>query len=86
MTLKKKLVLREIAGETILIPVEDSTGEFNGVFTLTQTAAMIFKNIRDGLEKDKIIENICNEFDVSFDDASNDFDDFVKTLTSYGIV
>lgn len=86
MELKKKIVLREIAGETLLIPVEDTAGEYNGIFNLSPSAALIFKDIRDGKEEPEIIKDLCENFEVEEAQAAADTKEFLDSLRNYGII
>lgn len=38
MKIAKEFILREIAGECVLIPTGTTTQEFNGLITLSETA------------------------------------------------
>ena len=86
MEIKKKVLLRSIAGETLLIPVEETVAEYNGIFTLTPTAKLIFQTISDGGDENDAVNALCGEFDVDRQTAAEDVRDFIESLRSYGIV
>lgn len=80
MKLKGDFILREVAGETILIPVGAKALEFNGILTLNEVAVEIWKDLRDGKSREQILENILDQFDVSSETASADLDEFLQLL------
>ena len=54
-------------------------------YTLNPTGLAILKDALDGLEKKKILENICREFAVDTDIAKKDLDEFLMELKVMGI-
>ena len=45
MRIAKEFILREIAGECVLVPTGATTQEFNGLITMSDTARFIWENI-----------------------------------------
>ena len=86
MEFKKEVVLRTIADETMLIPLGADTKEYNGIFSLTESAVTAFKAIQSGKEKDEIVDAILEEFDIDRPTAERDVDDFLTKLKNYGII
>lgn len=52
MKIVKEFILREIAGECVLVPTGATSQEFNGMITISDTAKFIWENIEkaDSLE------------------------------------
>lgn len=86
MELKKKLVVRKIAGETVLIPVGDTTAEFNGLFSLSPTAATAFEAISHGEDEEGALQAILDEYEIDEETAKNDLNEFLETLREFGII
>lgn len=86
MKFKKEVVLRTVADETMLIPVGADTKEYNGIFTLTESAVTAFKAIQSGKNRDEIVDAILEEFDIDRQTAQKDVDDFLTELKNYGII
>ena len=53
MKIVKEFILREIAGECVLVPTGVTSQEFNGMITISDTAKFIWENIEkvDSLEE-----------------------------------
>ena len=86
MEIKKKVFLRTVSGMDMLIPVGDTVKDYNGIFTLSPTAATAFRAIEKGCDKDGIINAVLDEFDVDRETAEKDVEEFLNMLRQYGIV
>lgn len=80
MKIKKDFVLREIAGEYILIPTGSTTQEFNGLITINDVAAFVWKNIESTESIEELVSMVLEEYDVEEEIARNDISEFVKQL------
>lgn len=80
MRIKKEFILREIAGEYILIPTGTTTQEFNGLITINDVAAFVWKNIEKVNSVDELISMVLDEYDVDEDVARNDIEEFIQQL------
>ena len=54
MTIQKELVKREIAGDTILVPVGKTVYDSNGLFILNELAAFIWKLLPEAETEEQI--------------------------------
>lgn len=80
MKLKGEFVLREVAGEIIVIPVGKTALNFNGMICINAVSAEIWKGLQEEKTKGEILENILQEFDVSREEATADLDIFLHQL------
>ena len=48
MKLKANYVLREVAGENIVIPVDSEAINFNGIMTLNETGKFLWNQLKQG--------------------------------------
>lgn len=86
MKLKHGFMLREIAGQWVVIPLGARTVEFNAILNLSETAALIWKMIENGIDEEAIVDRITQEYDVETDVAIEDYRSFVKDLISKGLL
>lgn len=80
MKIKGEYVLREIAGDTLLIPVGKTALSLNGMITFDVTAAEIWKGIEEQLTENEILQRILNRFDVPMAVAKQDLEEFLQEL------
>lgn len=86
MEIKRKVVVRNVAGETMLIPVGNTAAEYNGIFTLSPSAAVAFEALNNGGDEEDALRAILDNFDVDEDTARKDLDDFLVSLREFGII
>ena len=60
MKIKKELIKREIAGDTILVPVGKSVYDSNGLFVLNELAAFIWNILPEVDSESEIAEKILD--------------------------
>ena len=78
-------MLRDIAGEVILVPTGAATQQFNGMITLNEVAAFIWKNLDESKSKEELVDKIMDEFEVD-ETARTDVEGFVGALYEHGLV
>ena len=80
MKIKGELLLREVAGEIIAIPVGQTALQFNGMICLNEVSALIWKGLQAGKTNEALLESILEEFEVSPEDAAADLEEFLRNL------
>ena len=83
---KGEIVAREIAGETILVPVRNRVGDLNSIFTVNELGAFVWSLIGARASGHHIVEAISTEFDVSPAEAERDALEFIASLEAAGLV
>ena len=78
-------ILREIAGEYILVPTGPAAARFNGLITLNETAHSIFLALQKGPQSvDSLADAVTSEFDVPEETARSDVREFLSQLRQVG--
>lgn len=86
MKIKDGFIIREVAGNFIVVAVGSAVKQFNGVITLNETGSILWKKLQEGCEKQDLIEVILNEYEVSEDVAEKDVASFIEKLESAGLL
>lgn len=73
-------VMREIAGETFLIPVGEIAKQFNGMITLNGMSAFIWKSLENVKSEEELIEEIMAVYEVEEDQVKTDIRDFLEQM------
>ena len=79
-------VSREVAGETIIVPVSGRVGDLEAIYTLNAVGSRIWRLLEAPITMDAMAETIAREFDVSADQAAADVAEFVNALETRGLV
>lgn len=86
MEIKKEVVMRRVAGEAMLIPVGGAVEEYNGIFSLSESAMFLFEGIKKGLSEDELVASLLEEYDTDEATARADCAEFLDSLREYGII
>ena len=86
MELKKKFVLRNIVGETILVPIGQNNEAFNGLISINELGKFIWENIESAKDKEELLQRILDEYEVDKDIAKDDLDEFLGKLKAVDII
>lgn len=77
---------REIAGESLLIPVGEATQQINGMIQLNEVATFIWKNIDKTASLDDLAKLVCEEYEVEFDEVREDVNKLCKDFYDRGMI
>ncbi len=79
MKIKEGFVLREIAGETVVLPTGDELN-LNIMITLNGTGRFLWERLTDGAEKEELVKALLSEYEVDEATAERSVDSFVLKL------
>ncbi|MBP3305731.1 MAG: PqqD family protein [Oscillospiraceae bacterium] len=86
MRIAKEFVLREIAGDYIIIPTGKTVLDFNGLITLNEVGASLWKMLQKEVTFDELLQGILDEYDVEPAAAHEDIQEFLDQLVNGGIM
>lgn len=86
MEIKKKLMKRQIAGDTFLVPLGKQVYDSNGLFFLTEVGAFIWDLLPQVQSKEDLVKAILEEYDVEEAVAKADVDSFFEKLKTLEII
>lgn len=86
MIIRKKLLKREIAGESFLVPLGKTVYDANGLFVLTELGAFIWDLLPEAENEEEILKRILEEYEVDADTAKKDLEEFLNKLRTMGII
>lgn len=81
MKIRGTFVTRDIAGDTVIVPVGETALKYNGMITVTRSGAALWQALEDGCgSRDALIRVLLDRFDVDPETAAADTDDFLAQL------
>lgn len=86
MKIKNQYVLKEIAGENIVIPTGQEAVSFNGIITLNNSAKMLFKKLQKETKQEDLIRLFLETYNVDEATAVNDVEDFIVILKKHHLL
>lgn len=86
MIIKKELLKRDIAGETILVPVGKSVYDSNGLFALNSLGSYLWELIPNAENEESLVKAVLAEYEVSEDIVRHDIAEFLEKLRKMEIL
>ena len=86
MRILKELILREIAGDVILVPLGQTVLENNGLFALNEVGADIWKLLLAGKTREEIVAVLYETYDAPVAQIREDTDAFLNKMAAMGIL
>lgn len=80
MKIEKEFVLREIAGDYVIIPTGKTVLEFNGLATINEVGVFLWKLLQDEISEEELVNKLLEEYDVDEETARTDVAEFIDVL------
>ena len=86
MRIKNGFVLREVAGQTMVIATGEASKDFHGMIKLNSTGKVIWSGLQEGLSENEIAECLAEQFDVQSEQAMKDTRAFIRQMEEMGFM
>jgi len=84
--LKEGFMLRNIAGSWIVVPIGERLVEFNGLMTLSESGALLWKLLQEGADFETLVKAITSEYDIDEETARKDVEEFTSAIREKGLI
>lgn len=81
-----ELAWRIIDNETVIIPLDEQTADFEKIELLNRTATRIWELIDGKNTVEKIIDKICEEYEIEREEAQKEVISFINKLEKRNLV
>ena len=79
-------ILRQIAGENILVPCGEAAKRLSGLINLNSTAAFIWQNLNEAKDLDELTARVMEHFEIDEETARRDVNGLTAELILMGMV
>lgn len=86
MRINKEFVIREIAGDFIIVPTGSTALQFNGLMTVNEVGAFLWKLLQQETTEEALVQNVVSEYDVEEETARQDIEEFLQQLRNNCII
>ena len=80
------MILREIAGEHLLIPVGRTALQVKGMVTLSESGLLLWNRLQSDCTEEDLIQVLLSEYEVDRDTAAADVKAFLKRMNDVGLL
>ena len=86
MKIKRDFILREIAGDILLVPAGKTALDLNVMLTLNEVGAEIWKMLPEVESEEEIVQRLLQEYDAEPAQVREDVSEFMSQLRKLEIV
>ena len=86
MKVDKEFILREIAGEYVIIPTGNTVLSFNGLISVNEVGAFLWNMLQKDVTVDELVTGVLEEYDVDEETAREDIQAFLDVLVEGDIL
>lgn len=86
MKINRDFILREIAGEYVIIPTGKTALEYNGLITVNEIGVKLWNMLQKDVNFEDLVAGILDEYDVKEEIAREDIQEFLDKLVKGGIL
>lgn len=79
-------ILREIAGEAVLVSIGGGVADFCGIIHLNSSAKVLWQAMQQGATEDELVQKLKNNFAISDEKAAEDVEKALELLKKKGLV
>ena len=86
MKIKSGFVLREVGGDSVVVPVGERSKTFHGMINLNETGAFIWQFFSVEHTQEECVDALCGKYLVSREQAERDVEKFVAAMRTGGFI
>ena len=83
--LDESVVMRDIAGQTFLVPIRGTLAELQDLFVVNEVGQWVWLRLDGTRSAQQLAAEACVEFDVSPDEALADVETFLREVLEAGL-
>ena len=80
------LVTRDVAGETIIVPIKGRVGDLDAIYTLNEVGTFIWQHLERRPTIRQLVGAVAREYDVEPAEAKRDVGEFLESLEAAGLI
>ncbi len=86
MKIKEGYMLKNVSGQSIVVPVGAAAINFNGMISLNESGAFLWGAMTQDIGRDGLIERLLAEYDVEPQIAAEGVDSFLKKMREANLI
>ncbi len=86
MKIKKELIKRVIASESVLVPCGKTVYDSNGLFVLNELGSFLWDLLPQAQSQEELVQAVLAEYEVEEAVARQDIGEFLQKLQSMNII
>lgn len=80
MKISNQYILRQVAGDYVIIPTGKTTLTFNGLITVNEQGAFLWNKLSSEVTEEELVDAILEEYEIDRQTAQTDVAEFLGIL------
>ena len=80
------LIVREIAGEYILVPTGSAALKIHGMINLSESGYLLWNKLQSDCTEEELVDAILEKYEIDRETATEDTKTFLEKMDSIGIL
>ncbi len=85
-TQNESFIIKEIAGESVLVPRGKAAIEFGGMVAFNETGILIWESIKEPKTFSEIAKTVAGKYNVTFEEVADDVTAFLARAVKEGFI
>lgn len=86
MKIKEGFIIRKLAENYVVVPIDNINNDFKGMIQLNETGAFLFEQLQQEKTLDELLALMLEKYDIDTHKAKNDIELFVAKLKKDGLL
>lgn len=86
MKIKDGYILREVAGNSVVVAVGKAALDFNGLITLNSSGVFIWRLLEKETGQDELLTAMLDKYEIDEATAENDITEFIDKLKGADLI
>lgn len=80
MRVCNQFILRNVAGDNLLIPTGSAAIDVKGLILLSESGVLLYNKLQAGCTKEDLVNALVAEYEVSVEEAAQDTEAFLEQM------
>lgn len=86
MKIRDGFMLRNVAGQWVVVPLGERVVEFNGIMTLSESGALLWKLMANDVLEEELVRTVLEEYIIDEVTAKADVLEFITAIRERGLI
>ncbi|MCD7807967.1 MAG: PqqD family protein [Erysipelotrichaceae bacterium] len=86
MKIRSDFKLRDIAGETVVIPTGEASMDFQGIMSLNESGKFLWDMLENDCNEEMLVKALLDTYEVDDETAKHDVSIFLEQLKAQNIL
>lgn len=82
----RELLTRQIAGETLIVPIRGRVSDLDAIFTLNEVGVRVWQLLDGKIDVNQIVDIVAAEYDAPLETVRQDVTELLGNMAEAGLI